>query len=328
MNHRPILVALVVLVVGSVAARSGEGRIERTTTFKGMCDASAVAPLDERHVAVADDEDNILRVYDLQTGGPPVWTLDVSSFLRVDPDEPEADLEGAARVGDRIYWITSHGRSRKGRMRPSRHRFFATEIVRQQNSAPALQPVGRPYSGLLAELLADPRFASFGLAAAAGKAPKDEGALNIEGLTPLPDGRLLIGFRNPQPFGRALFISLDNPDQVIAGARPRLGNPQLLDLDQRGVRGLGSHGNTVVIAAGAHDTEPRPFLYTWNPGSTATEPLALGSLADLTPESVEFLSDSRLVLVSDDGSVKIGKRECKKLKKPEQKQFRAVTAVL
>ena len=40
--------------------------------------------------------------------------------------KPESDLEGAANLADRIYWITSHGRNREGEARESRHRFFAT----------------------------------------------------------------------------------------------------------------------------------------------------------------------------------------------------------
>ena len=34
---------------------------------------------------------------------------------------PEADIEGATRVQDRVYWITSHGANNDGEVRPSRH---------------------------------------------------------------------------------------------------------------------------------------------------------------------------------------------------------------
>ena len=47
------------------------------------------------------------------------------------PKEPEADLEGATRIGDDIYWITSHGQNKNGKNRPSRHRLFATAVAQK-----------------------------------------------------------------------------------------------------------------------------------------------------------------------------------------------------
>ena len=38
-------------------------------------------------------------------------------------------LSGAAWLGDRIFWIGSHGRNRDGKYRASRHRFFAVRIL-------------------------------------------------------------------------------------------------------------------------------------------------------------------------------------------------------
>jgi hypothetical protein len=103
-------------------------------TYSGASDASAAEFLDETTLAVADDEDNVLRLYDAAAGGPPRQALDLSAFLGLSPDE-ESDIEGAARVGDRIYWITSHG--------PKRQLLFATEITRSEAGV-GLRPVGRP----------------------------------------------------------------------------------------------------------------------------------------------------------------------------------------
>jgi hypothetical protein len=52
--------ALVIALAASTPAGRAESEI---TTFSGCCDASAAVAVDERHFVVADDEDNILRVY-------------------------------------------------------------------------------------------------------------------------------------------------------------------------------------------------------------------------------------------------------------------------
>lgn len=82
-------------------------------------------------------------------------TFNLGSFLAVDPKQPESDLEGAARLGDRVYWITSHGRSRTGKERSSRQRFFATRFTVVGDSVEG-QPVGKPYSKLLEDLQGEP----------------------------------------------------------------------------------------------------------------------------------------------------------------------------
>jgi predicted DCC family thiol-disulfide oxidoreductase YuxK len=55
-----------------------------------------------------------------------------------------------------------------------------------------IEPLGVPYDRLLGDLLNDARLAGFRLAAAAMRAPKAAGALNIEGLCPTADGTLLL----------------------------------------------------------------------------------------------------------------------------------------
>ena len=52
----------------------------------------------------------------------------------VDSSHPESDIEACTRVGDIIYWITSHGRSKKGKWRNSRYRLFATEIFKKDGN--------------------------------------------------------------------------------------------------------------------------------------------------------------------------------------------------
>src|SRR3954467_14025241 len=104
---------LIFLWIAATAMRAGQ--LSTTTVYTDMCDASGAVALDGELFAVADDEDNKLRIYHSSTGGPPVKVFDPTSFLHVDPKEPEIDLEAAARIRDRIYWITSHGRNRNAK---------------------------------------------------------------------------------------------------------------------------------------------------------------------------------------------------------------------
>ena len=79
-----------------------------------MCDASAAVALNNELFAVANDEDNSLRIYHAAKGGAPVYRHDLSTLLRVDHKKSETDLEGASWLGDRIFWISSHGRNKDG----------------------------------------------------------------------------------------------------------------------------------------------------------------------------------------------------------------------
>lgn len=115
--------------------------------FAGMCDASAAVALAGDLFAVANDEDNILRFYRLGQPGRPVHTYDLKSILFSKPKAPEADLEGAARLGERVFWITSHGRSAQGKLAPNRHRLFALELTQR----------GRDHRAASGQTLHEPR---------------------------------------------------------------------------------------------------------------------------------------------------------------------------
>jgi uncharacterized protein DUF3616 len=232
--HLDLSVSLLGLLAGAVGALAPLPTFQHT----GMCDASAAVAVGTDLFVVASDEDNVLRTYRSKRGGGPVASFPLDDFLGVEPEHPEADIEGAARVGDRIYWITSHGRNKNAKKRPNRRRRFATE-VRVSDVRATLVGVGVPYRDLLKDLENDPDLDEFKLDQAAEKAPEDEDGLNIEGLAATPRGHLLIGFRNPIRKGQALLVSLENPDEVIHEKRAKLGKPIALDLGKRGVRGDG-----------------------------------------------------------------------------------------
>ncbi len=294
--------------------------------YRGMCDASAAVEVDEHHFLVASDEDSQLRLYRVHKPGLPTAVFDLTRFLQLDRKHPETDIEGAARVGDRAYWITSHGRNQQGKPRESRDRFFATTI-KVVDGRVTVEPAGRPYKTLLDDLARDPRLIAYNLKKAAQKAPKSEGALNIEGLCATPGGRLLIGFRNPIPHGRALVVPLLNPDEMIAGRRARLGDPIELDLGGQGIRDLSYVDGRYMIVAGDFDSHGRGKLYWWDGPGSLPERIEHTHLRYLHPEAVVFYPGKgarKFQVISDDGTHEIGGCACKALKDPSQRRFRSI----
>src|SRR5262249_48963579 len=125
--------------------------VSAPVTYFGMCDASAGVALASNLFAVANAEDNVVRTYQIDRTNAPLKMVDLSSFLHVDRKWPETDLEGAAWVGDWIFWTGSHGRNRDGAFRASRHRLFATRVEKSGDTL-RLAPAGRPYANLLYDL--------------------------------------------------------------------------------------------------------------------------------------------------------------------------------
>lgn len=325
MNRRVSTVYAVVLALVPLLPPA-HGSSTAPILYRGMCDASAVVTLGTSHFVVADDDDNILRVYSRENGGLPVRAIDFARFLAINPRSPEADIEGAARIGDRIYWITSHGRNKSGRQRLNRHRVFATTVVENTGNLD-IRPAGRPYGGLLHDLVSDPKLADFNLSAAAMRAPKSRGALNIEGLCATPEGYLLLGFRNPVPQGKALIVPLLNPEELIAGQPARFGSPILLELGGFGIRSIAASSGKYLIVAGSYDGDGQSVLYEWMGGGNKPQRLERTELFGLNPEAIEFFRDretEQLLVVSDDGAMLVGGKPCKQLKDPKLKSFRAM----
>ena len=286
-----------------------------------MCDASAAVALDTLHFVVASDESNTLLIF--KRGQPDaVGTLPLAEFLGT--GNKESDLEGAAPVGQRIYWIGSHGRSKSAKERPDRRRFFATDIV-SGSSSPTVNPVGAPYRHLLEDLQSAPTLKPFMLAEAARLAPDVRGGLNIEGLAAFPDGRLLIGFRSPIPDGKALLVPLANPGELLIGKPARFGVPTLLNLGGRGIRSIEYVGASFLIVAGPSTDGGTFALYHWSgkPGDAPT--LATGvDLADLIPEAMfEIPHTGSVQVISDDGGVETNGVTCKN-RPADQQTFRSI----
>jgi len=350
---------LVYCAVPAIGAANTESARE-ILTYYGASDASAAVSVSEDTFVVADDENNVLRFYKTNQAGLPVFSYDLTEFLDIEPEHPEADIEGATMVGDRIYWITSHGRNRDGKIRPNRYRFFATKLA-VQNQDITIRPVGTPCKTFIHRLIKTPAVRDLGLDRATRfdainlkkLAPKKEG-LNIEGLCASPDGKIMyIGFRNPRPvnrktgFAEALLIPLNNAKQVIEGSqKPIFGEPILWDLKGCGIRSMEySHFHKAYfIIAGPHNEESIFALYRWS-GEKGTPPSLVQQIDtdkyNLNPEAlVTFKNSAGFLILSDDGSLIIdvsdasecmegqlrsdGKCLNKYLTNPEKKYFRGI----
>lgn len=299
----------------------------------GTCDASAAVPVGPALFVAANDEDNVLRVYHSDISGPPVQTFDLAPCLSPEGGGEEADIEGGVWLGDRVYWITSHARNKNGKVKPARRQFFAVEFLLREDDL-GMRCVGKPYTRLLDVMLADPALARFGLKAASELAPKEKGALNIEGLCATPEGKLYVGFRNPIPDGKALVIPLENPAEVVEGkAEAKLGAAFQLDLGGLGIRSMKywRRRQTYMIVAGrfggdeAGETGAPSALYRWS-GDLTDAPVKVEEvdLSDMNPEAQVIYpqQESAFQIISDDGTTDVGGKECKKAEE-SQRRFRS-----
>jgi hypothetical protein len=320
--------ALTVVAVVLLAAIVSAQELPKITTYFGMCDASGAVPVGPKMFLVANDEDNVLRIYRRDQGGLPVDTCDLTSFLKPEPLDKETDIEGATRIGDRIYWIASHGNRKDGKPDPNRHRFFATDLKISGESV-TFEPVGTPYRKLLTDLIGAPALKGLqlGEAAAPSRAPEDRGGLNIEGLCKASTGSLLIAFRNPIPEGKALIVPLENPEDILQGKAAKIGAPIRLSLGGSGIRSIEYCDalGTYLILAGPYNDEGSFSLYTWS-GAPSVEPTIVPNInfQDLHPEAlIVYPGEKTVEILSDDGDKPIDGKKCKNVP-PEKRSFRSI----
>ena len=319
---------------------------DKMLKFTCGSDASAAVAIDADTFVVADDENNILKFYKTACKPEPVYSFNLDSFLAVNPKQPEADIEGATRIGDRIYWITSHGRNKNGKPRASRYQFFATDI-NKQGSDISLKPVASSCFDLAHKMVKDKKLEFLGLDKATGfydldlskeqrklLAPKEQG-FNIEGLCGSADGKsLYIGLRNPQYQGKAIVIQLLNPAQVVEKMlAPEFGEPILWDFNKRGIRSFeyNPQQKAYFIIAGPAGSNSAFSLYKWS-GQINDPPKLLKQTfpADFTPEAlIVFDNKPEMLVLSDDGTIEVdidSPAQClnKNLIIPQKQTFKAM----
>lgn len=290
-------------------------------TFEGACDASGAVPIDERHFAVADDEDNVIRVYDALLGGKPVRRTNLSKQIALER-KGESDIEAATLWNGHAYWLSSHARNAHGELDPNRSLLITTDLPTLTGH---LEVQGQVYRHLLEDLEQTPALQRYDLQHAAQLAPKQPGGLNLEGLTATPEGTLLIGFRSPVPGGKALLVPLLNPKAALDAGPLRFGEPLELDLGGLGVRSLSFWRGSYLIAAGPAGSHGPHRLYRWRGPGAVPQLVAEEPFVDANPEALFTTEGNAEILVlSDDGNRMIRGKPCKKLDHKGHKSFRGL----
>ncbi|MBO5586752.1 MAG: DUF3616 domain-containing protein [Prevotella sp.] len=256
---------------------------EQTTWLQGSCDASAMADVGGGCFYVADDENNILRLYNSQLSGMPLRTVNAEGFAN---GSEEYDVEGAtvSDDGKTIYWITSLANSKKGKEKPYRNRAFTTKI--NGSGAEATLTSGA-YSEKFRDAMikfGDDNGWSFSASASFANSmiPKRIDGFNVEGLTLKTDGNgaAYIGFRapcvpkkgvTPTSSNRkyAVMATVENFEQIFSGSgksstAPQVGAPVLFDFGGLGIRSIERVGDYYVIIAGLFEGGGTPKVYLWD----------------------------------------------------------------
>jgi hypothetical protein len=356
MDYR--IAAIVSLICSGLAATgSASAASQSVIEFNGICDASAAVALDGGHIIVGDDESPWLSVYEVAGGRPRnKIPLPARTAVQNDPADPlESDIEAATVFGNRIVWISSHGRNKKGKVREDRwqlfssHQLAADGVTWDASFSPS-------YHGLVDAILATPHHQGYGvlkdaignLSKANSKlAPKKHG-FNIEGMATSADGKsLLIGARNPTKDGKALLIPIKNADDLLntGKASADLAPVRELDLEGRGIRDIAwspSHQEYLIIGGQADDDDPGPgfAIFQWT-GDESARPRPVSAfdgfrqIPNFHPEAIVPLRDmatghysKEALLVSDDGTKPMpGGGDCKKASE-DAKSFRAIKVMV
>jgi len=283
------------------AASAASSNPTTTRFLTGTSDASSAIAIDADYMLVADDEDQIIRLYDRNDSGLPLNSFDFINSLGLSGTS-EVDIEASTKIGDTIYWIGSHSNNSSGDDRPNRERIFSTTIL--GTGASTTLTFGGYYQFFEDDAIAWDNTNGHGLgagflglaaSAANNVVPEQSNGFNIEGFTVAPNGTTgYIAFRAPnEPTTdrtKALIVPVTNFTSILNGSGGTAGSaifgtPIQLDLGGRGIRSIERNAsNEYLIIAGpagaATGTAPNDFrLYTWT--GVATDAPVLRS-ADLT----------------------------------------------
>lgn len=280
-------------------------------TYIGLCEASAAVALDTEHFVVASDETNTFQLYrrgQRNSLGP----IKFRKFI----GQPKSDIEAAARIGDRVYWISSFSRPGGNGNAKDRSVLVASRIVHTIDG-PTLVATGEPFLKLRRHLKRELDIKG-----------RD---INIEGLAGSPEGDLLIGFRAPLKDGKAYVLRLKNPIGVTElGRQPIFGDLHLIDLKGNGIRSIdwtGLNPPVYFILAGPSpngdeeiDKSGKFSLHQWDGEAADPTPLPLELPDDFTAEALIPYPEERIVQILSDDK---GKKDETNIRK-KKRRFRSV----
>jgi hypothetical protein len=292
----------------------------------GIADASAAIALDNDYMIIANDESNLLYVFDRKNSGLPVKTFDFNQVNVLNlptgaPNYEEVDVEAGVKsiaIPGKIYWLGSMSNSNSFNDKPNRNRLFAVTV---SGTGAAASFTNAGYVDNLRQrfiIWGDANGYNFTAAAAAGKDPKAIDGFNIEGMVFGPDNTTMyIGFRAPLvPLsGRVNAVIAPIQDfetwfnNGAPAGNPTIGTPIELNLGGRGIRDMIRLSNGYyIIIAGSYDETAMGAIYKWT-GNAADAPTQITAM-DITALNVEgvlpvnaggVLMEDRLQVISDNG---------------------------
>lgn len=285
-----------VLVLGSACADSDnqseatQGEAKRWTriefagsySFNGNVredkDLSGIACVSEKYCLVGADEGREVQVVELSR---PERALSVERTVSLLDSGEEIDIEAIAVEGDDAYIVGSHGVSKKqGEHQSNRYRIFRLTVDRATGvpvgtGGPGRRaPVGLKVASLSRVLRADPVLGEY------FQKPLQEKGLNIEGLA-VRNGRLFVGFRNPNLGGYAYVMEIRAEDVFAETRQPDYTLHKLRLGQGLGIREMVAAKSCFLVIAGNASSEPsekyrdaqgydedRDFsMYTWDGNS-------------------------------------------------------------
>lgn len=314
-------------LVINYAASQNPGVTPVTYWPTGIADASAAIALDDNYMVIANDETNLLYVFDRKNSGLPVTTFDFNqgNLLNLTDGSTgnwkELDLEAGVRsiaTPGKMYWLGSMSNSSSFNNKPNRDRLIAV-TVSGTGAATSFANAGY-YGNLRAKLITwgDANGYNFTAAAADLKDSKTIDGFNIEGMVFGPDNTTMyIGFRAPlvptASRTKAVIAPIQNFETWFNNGAPAgnpvIGTPIELDLGGRGIRDIIRLSNGFyVIIAGSYDGASTGAIFKWtgNPADAPTQITtmdisALNAEGAMQINAAGVLMEDRLQVISDNG---------------------------
>ena len=205
-------------------------------------DLSGIACLSGKSCLIGADEGRAVQLVELSREAKMLKVVQTVPLLR---SGKEIDIEAIAAEGDSYYIIGSHGISKKqGEPQENRFRIFRLKVNRETG-----EPASVTMASLSEVLRSDPVLGEH------FQMPLQQNGLNIEGLA-VRDGRLFVGFRNPNVGGYAFVLEVAAEDVFTNRPRPRYVLRKLRLGEGLGIREIVAAETGFLIIAGNAGSEP------------------------------------------------------------------------
>jgi hypothetical protein len=290
--------------------------------YAGAGNGSSAIDVGGGYMVVADDESNVLRLYQERSSGEPVKTFDFTKVLPV--GSGEIDIESSARAGNTLYWMGSLSNSKKGKAEPDRDIVFAATLS-GSGASTELTYLGS-YMHLREDLIswdeANGNPLGFKGSTEEGVASNETGGFNAEGLefAAGSTSTAYVAFRAPQepPNSRtkALLVPVTDFSSLVTDGNPgstraTFGSALEWSFGGLGIREIRKNAdNEYLVIAGTPDDSNSSFgLYKWD-GNPADQPVltdthlsavAEGAWEDIVSVPDPLVDGSTVELLEDNG---------------------------